>query len=144
MRVRAQRFAAQTSRALAPARTSIDSRCGTIDNRRMPNEETMLLTVFLRHDQSKNLEELQGRLGAFEYWERFPPAGVEIVSWNVVMGVGQIVTLRLPPRLLAAVNVELERTAWGAFSTEFYPTYDFVAVRERLKREYLEKKSAPV
>ena len=109
---------------------------------RMPDEETLLLTVFLRHDQSKNLEELQARLGAFDYWERFPPAGVEIVSWNVVMGIGQIVTLRLPPHLLAAVNVELERCAWGAFSTEFYPTYDFINVRERLKREWRAQKDA--
>ena len=108
----------------------------------MPAEETLLLTVMLRHDQSKNLEELQARLGAFDYWERFPPAGVEIVSWNVVMGIGQIVTLRLPPHLLASVNVELERCAWGAFTTEFYATYDFVDIRERLKSEWLAAKAA--
>jgi 2-iminobutanoate/2-iminopropanoate deaminase len=105
----------------------------------MSVEETLLLTVVLRHDQSKNLEELQDRLGAFSYWKHFPPAGAEIVSWNVVMGIGQIVTLRLPPHLLAAVNVALERSAWGAFTTEFYPTYDFVPVRERLKREWQAK-----
>jgi hypothetical protein len=57
------------------------------------------------------------------------------------MGVGQIVTLRLPVERLAAVNVELERCAWGAFSTEFYPSYDFVPVRERLARESKERKS---
>jgi hypothetical protein len=108
----------------------------------MAEAEMILLTVFLRHDQSKNLEELQGRLNAADWWERFPPAGAEIVSWNVVMGIGQIVTLRMPPHLLAAVNVELERCAWGAFSTDFYPTYDFVPVRERLKREWNAKKGA--
>lgn len=102
----------------------------------MAETEMILLTVFLQHDQSQNLEELQARLGAAGWWERFPPAGCEIVSWNVVMGIGQIVTLRLPPSRLAAVNVELERCAWGAFSTEFYPTYDFVPVRERLTREW--------
>jgi hypothetical protein len=108
----------------------------------MTDAPTILLTVFLRHDQSQNLDELQGRLNAAEWWERFPPAGCEIVSWNVVMGIGQIVTLRLPPDRLAAVNVELERCAWGAFSTDFYPTYDFVPVRERLKREWREKQRA--
>ena len=46
----------------------------------------MLLTVFLKHDQSKNLAELQGSLGERSWWTRFPPEGVEIVSWNVVMG----------------------------------------------------------
>ena len=102
--------------------------------------ETILLTIFLKHDQSKNLEEIQSRLAAADWWERFPPKGVEIVSWNVVMGIGQIVTLRLPPHLINVVNVEIERCAWGAFSTEFFPTYDFIPVRERLAREWRETK----
>jgi hypothetical protein len=49
------------------------------------------------------------------------------------MGLGQIVTLELPPALLPLVNVELERSAWGVFRTECYPTYDFVPVRERIR-----------
>jgi hypothetical protein len=104
--------------------------------------ETILLTIFLKHDQSKNMDEIQGRLAAAAWWERFPPQGVEIVSWNVVMGIGQIVTLRLPPRLLNIVNIEIERCAWGVFSTEFFPTYDFAPVRERLKREFMAKRDA--
>ncbi len=97
--------------------------------------EQMMLTVFLRHDQSQHLEEFQPKLGQRDWWGRFPPEGVEIVSWNVVMGIGQIVTLRLPPSRLQAVNVELERSAWGVFRTETYPSYDFMGVRERLARE---------
>jgi len=97
------------------------------------SEETMLLTVLLRHDQSNNLDAIQTRLKEADWWERFPPPGVEIVSWYVAMGFGQIVTLRLPPSKLALVNVELERSAWGVFTTECLPTYDFVPVRERIK-----------
>jgi hypothetical protein len=104
--------------------------------------ETILLTVFLKHDQSKNLEAIQDHLANSGWWERFPPQGVEIVNWNVVMGIGQIVTLRLPPHLLNVVNVEIERCAWGAFSTEFFPTYDFVPVRERLAREWRERRTS--
>ena len=73
--------------------------------------ERIMLTVFLRHDQSQNLEEIQAHLGDQEWWTGFPPEGVEILSWNVVMGIGQIVTLRMPPELLPKVNVELERRA---------------------------------
>lgn len=98
---------------------------------------TILLTVFLRHDQSQNLEQIQDSLDERGWWTGFPPDGVEVLSWVVAMGVGQIVTLRLPPGRLAAVNVELERRAWGVFSTDFYPTYDFVPVREHLTREWL-------
>ena len=52
------------------------------------------MTVVLRHDQSQNLDELQAKLDASGWWERFPPEGVELLSWDVVMGIGQIVTLK--------------------------------------------------
>ncbi|MGA6205071.1 hypothetical protein ACPESR_09960 [Nocardia testacea] len=107
---------------------------------RADSGDTMMLTVFLRHDQSQNLEQIQGRLDDAGWWQHFPPAGCEVVSWVVAMGVGQIVTLRLPVARLAAVNVELERRAWGVFHTDFYPTYDFVPVRERLARESDERR----
>lgn len=98
--------------------------------------EDILLTIFLKHDQSQNIDQIQGTLAERKWWDRFPPEGVKIQSWYVVMGIGQIVTLRLPPDKLAAVNVELERSAWGVFFTECYPTYDFVPVRERIKARY--------
>ena len=99
-------------------------------------DDTIMLTIMLRHDQAQNLDQLQATLAARAWWERFPPQGCEVVSWTVAMGLGQIVTLRLPPRLLATLNVEIERSAWGVFTTEFYPTYDFVPVQARLKREW--------
>ena len=95
--------------------------------------DTVLLTIFLKHDQSQNLDAIQGRLKANDWWERFPPEGVEVLSWVVAMGFGQIVTLRMPPHLIPVVNVELERSAWGVFSTECFPAYDFIPVRERIK-----------
>jgi len=99
-------------------------------------DNEVLLTIFLKHDQSKNLAQIQGTLGERAWWDRFPPEGIEIESWYVVMGIGQIVTLRVPASRLAEVNVEIERSAWGVFSTEFYPSYDFVPVRERIRREW--------
>ena len=82
---------------------------------------------------SSSNDTIQARLKAANWWGAFPPEGVEIVSWTVAMGFGQIVTLRLPASKLAEVNVELERSAWGVFRTECYPAYDFVPVRERIK-----------
>lgn len=100
-------------------------------------ENEILLTIFLKHNQTKNLAQIQGTLAERAWWERFPPPGIEIESWYVVMGIGQIVTLRVPANRVAEVNVEIERSAWGVFSTEFYTAYDFVPVRERIKREWL-------
>ena len=96
----------------------------------------LLLTIFLKHDQSQNVDQIQGTLAEREWWDRFPPEGAEVVSWTVAMGLGQIVTLRLPPEKLGIVNLELERSAWGVFATECYVTYDFVPVRERIKKRY--------
>ncbi|HTO99096.1 MAG TPA: hypothetical protein VMK66_18725 [Myxococcales bacterium] len=97
----------------------------------------MLLTIFLRHDQSKTLDEIRAHLDKTGFIARFPPAGVEVVSWYVMMGIGQVVTIRLPPEKLREVNRMVEEKAWGAYRTDFYPTYDYKAVAEadRKKRE---------
>jgi hypothetical protein len=93
----------------------------------------MLLTVFLKHRQSMNLAEINQKLESTGFWKKFPPDGVEVVSWYVMMGIGQVVTLRLPAEQLRAVNLAIEQNAWGAFETEFYPTYDFRPVWQETK-----------
>jgi hypothetical protein len=90
--------------------------------------DTILLTIFLKHDQTKNLNEIQDIQEKQGFYKQFPPAGTEIVSWHVVMGIGQVVTLKVPASKLRDVNVSLERTAWGAFSTQYFPTYDLYPV----------------
>lgn len=97
-----------------------------------PSPDNVLITLVLKHHAGLTLDDVQAKLKASEWWARFPVAGTRVVSWTVAMGLGQIVTLEVPPHLLGAVNVELERSAWGVFRTEVYPTYDFVPVRERI------------
>jgi hypothetical protein len=101
---------------------------------------TMLLTVFLRHDQAKNLNEINDQLWKNGYFDKFPPEGVEVVSWTVAMGIGQIITLRFPPEKLRAINVALEQGAWGPYRTEFYPTYDYKQLAEQQKKMMRERK----
>ena len=43
----------------------------------------------------------------------------------MMMGIGQVVTLRLPASRLREVNRIFETAAWGPYRTEFYPTYDY-------------------
>ncbi|MBL0085404.1 MAG: hypothetical protein IPP44_01610 [Ideonella sp.] len=93
----------------------------------------VLLTIVLKHHAGLTLDDVQSRLKASEWWERFPVPGTRVVSWTVAMGLGQIVTLEVPPQLLGLVNLELERSAWGVFQTECYASYDFVPVRERIR-----------
>ena len=91
-------------------------------------DNAVMLTIFLKHDQSRPLGELNAQLEKQGFYKAFPPEGVEVVSWYVMMGVGQVVTLRLPASRLREVNRIFETSAWGAYRTEFYPTYDYKAI----------------
>jgi hypothetical protein len=108
-----------TAQTAAPA--PAENAAPTADN-------AVMLTVFLKHDQSRPLSELNAQLERQGFYKAFPPAGIEVVSWYVMMGIGQVVTLRLPASRLREVNRLFETMAWGAYRTEFYPTYDYKAV----------------
>jgi hypothetical protein len=104
--------------AQTPTPTPTASATPTPDN-------AIMLTIFLKHDQSRPLGELNAQLEKQGFYKAFPPEGVEVVSWYVMMGVGQVVTLRLPASRLREVNRIFETSAWGAYRTEFYATYDY-------------------
>src|SRR5450631_1019524 len=91
-------------------------------------DNAVMITIFLKHDQSRPLGELNAQLEKQGYYKAFPPPGIEVVSWYVMMGIGQVVTLRLPASRLREVNRIFETTAWGAYHTEFYATYDYKAI----------------
>jgi hypothetical protein len=110
--------AAGAQPAPAPASTPAENAAPTADN-------ALMLTIFFKHDQSRPLSELNAQLERQGFYKAFPPAGIEVVSWYVMMGIGQVVTLRLPASRLREVNRILENTAWGSYHTEFYPTYDY-------------------
>ncbi|GEM_PF-515418 len=87
----------------------------------------ILLTVFLRHDQTKNVDQINEIVGKNGFRDNFPPKGIEVASWYVMMGIGQVVTLKVPPSRLREVNRTIESGAWGGYHTEFYPTYELRA-----------------
>ena len=99
----------------------------------------ILLTVVLRHDQSRTFEEIGKQLDVKQFWKQFPPPGIEIESWYVMMGLGHVITLRVPPARLREVNLSVEKTAWGVFRTEFYATYDYREVARQRREKALEQ-----
>ncbi|WP_080423494.1 hypothetical protein [Burkholderia ubonensis] len=94
--------------------------------------QPVLLTVVLKHDQSKPLPDIINQVKKQGFYDKFPPKGVEVVSWYVWMGVGQVITLKVPAEKLREVNRALEESAWGGFRTEVYATYDYMALGKRL------------
>ncbi len=114
---------------------------GTDIAKHKPPSGHILLTIFLKHDQSKTLDQIGKELDGTDFWLKFPPDGVEVESWYVMMGIGQVVTLRVPPDRLRDVNRVIEKTAWGAFRTEFYATYDLYPVVQQIKKKKREAKN---
>jgi hypothetical protein len=49
---------------------------------------------------------------------------------------GWYIQLRVEPDAIRNVNIFFEKKAWGAFRYEVYPSYDFVAVAEKFKKEH--------
>ena len=114
-------FNASSAQAPTATPTPANTATPTPDN-------AVMLTIFLKHDQSQPLAELNAQLEKQGFYKAFPPDGVEVVSWYVMMGIGQVVTLRLPASRLREVNRIFETMAWGAYRTEFYVTYDYKAI----------------
>jgi hypothetical protein len=52
---------------------------------------------------------------------------------EMLLTIGQVVTLKLPVEKLRAVNLAVEQNGWGAFETEFYATYDFQPIWQHLR-----------
>ncbi|MGJ8592356.1 MAG: hypothetical protein ACSHXF_07400 [Aquaticitalea sp.] len=92
--------------------------------------DSIMITILLKHQQDKSLDSLQKIQKENKLWEQFPPKSAKVVSWYVMMGIGQVVTLKIPASELRTLNLAVERGAWGAFNSEFYPTYDFKAIWE--------------
>ena len=94
-----------------------------------------MLTIMLRHDETMTLDEINQRLKHNGWFEHFPPPDAQVLSWYVMMGIGQVVTLQFAAEHLPAINRLVESEAWGAFETEFYPTYDFRSIYAQLQSD---------
>jgi hypothetical protein len=79
---------------------------------------SFLLTVVLRHDQSKTVSEINERLKQNGYFQKFPQ-GIEVVSWEIVMGIGQVVTLRCRPPGRARSIASSRRPRGAAIALSF-------------------------
>jgi hypothetical protein len=101
------------------------------------------LTILLKPDQTKNRDELDQQLVRNRFWAHFPPEGIPVESWYELMGFGQVVTLRVPAMRLQDVNQAIERSAWGVYRTEFYPSYDMKPAVGQLRAAALAPGSPP-
>jgi hypothetical protein len=70
---------------------------------------------------------------------KFPPDGLAVESWYVLMGLGHVVTVRVPPARLREFNRSIEAGAWKAFRSEIYATYDFKEVVKAQRERALKK-----
>jgi len=97
--------------------------------------DSIMITIMMKHHQDKNIEQLREIRNKNGFLENFPPKSARVISWYVMMGIGQVVTVKIPASERRALNMSVEQSVWGAFSTEFYPTYDLHPVMKEKKAE---------
>ncbi|MDN3690080.1 hypothetical protein [Cyclobacterium jeungdonense] len=104
--------------------------------------DSLMITIFMKHHQDKNIEELREIRNNNGFLEQFPPPSARVIQWFVMMGIGQVVTVKIPASELRNLNIAVEKSVWGAFSTEFYPTYDLyphiLEEKKKLKSQHEE------
>lgn len=98
--------------------------------------DSVTCTIIMRHQQDKNLTEIRRKLEANGFWDLFPPADCRVLSWQIVMGVGHVILVKLPVNSVRRLNLAIENGAWGAYDTEVYLTYDYLPVW----RDYIEQR----
>ncbi len=84
-----------------------------------------LLTLVLHQTKDQSVEEFQQQLRDNHFQQAFPPDGVEIVSWTGVVGMGYVITMRLPNYKVPEVRHAINARKWGDITPKLYSAYDF-------------------
>lgn len=99
------------------------------------DKDSIMVTVVMRHIQENPVDTIQTRIMRQRFYEKIEKVHAKILSWNVVMGIGQIITLKFEPQYIREINLVFESGAWGGFKTEFYPTYDFMPIYPKMREK---------
>lgn len=99
-------------------------------------KDSVLVTIVLKHQQDKNLQEIRRVLEAQGFWDMFPPEDARVVSWTLAMGFGHVIVLQLPANAVRRLNLAIENGAWGAYDSEIYLSYDYKSIYE----DYMSKR----
>ncbi len=107
-----------------------------VEPKTISTADSVLVTVILKHQQGKNLQEIRRVLEAQGFWDMFPPDDARIISWTLAMGLGHVIVLQLPANAVRRLNLAIENGAWGAFDSEIYLSYDY----HNIYQEYIDKR----
>ena len=103
----------------------------------LAQDDSLLVTVILKHQQNKNLLEIRRKLEANGFWDLFPPREARVISWQIAIDLGHIIVLKIPANAVRTLNLALENGAWGAFDTEVHLAYDYLGIY----KEYMQKRN---
>lgn len=98
--------------------------------------DSILVTVVLKYQQDKNFSELRRILEAQGFWDLFPVSEARVVSWNIAIGLGHIITMKMPAGSIRRLNLAIQNGAWGAFNSEIYLSYEYMPIW----KDYVERR----
>lgn len=96
--------------------------------RLLPDKESVLVTLVLKHVQTKNISQIREERDANGFAD-FPPEGVDLVADYRMLNLGRVMVLRVPAELLRITTIAIEEKVWGPYETDIYLTYDLIEAR---------------
>lgn len=100
------------------------------------DNDSIIVTVILKHQQDKNLPEIRRILEAQGFWDLFPPAEARVISWTMAVGLGHVIIMKLPAHAIRKLHLAVGNGAFGAYTCEILLSYDYKGIWE----EYMERR----
>jgi hypothetical protein len=89
------------------------------------SEAGVLLTVVLHQEDDLTVEQMRSTFEKNDFQAVFPPRGARVESWHGVLGLGHVITLRLPAHQIPEVRQDIEEREWGDIRPRLYTSYDY-------------------
>jgi hypothetical protein len=113
-------------RLTAAALTAAAMACSPAPNSteaKPPLKQSSLLTLIIHEELSKE-KALIPMLSKDKLRSKFERYGAEIISWRVALGLGEIITVRVPAGELRTVHRDVAALQSGSLQIGYYPTYE--------------------
>ncbi|MFP4599834.1 MAG: hypothetical protein ACLFVJ_16365 [Persicimonas sp.] len=83
------------------------------------------VTVVLHQEQNMTVEEIRATFEQNGFHEAFPPEDAVVESWQGVLDLGHVITLRLPAHRVPEVERAIDEREWGKIKPEVHASYDY-------------------
>lgn len=88
-------------------------------------DDDIRVTIVLKQDRDMTVEEMHATFEKNGFHDAFPPKDAVVESWQGVLDLGHVITLRLPAHRVPEVERSIDEREWGKITPEVHASYDY-------------------